>query len=121
MYAGGEPAGAAVPDGGENPGEQLGAGPRNACCYLLFGVVVRVDGDVLDGVTACERPDEEGGPDIRLSYRDGPLLTVECKNVARDKDRHGNAKVDFQRTRAAKGSPARAASISASGQFSTLA
>jgi hypothetical protein len=59
----------------------------------------------VDGVTSCERPDEEGGPDIRLSYRNRPPLTVECKNVAREKDRHGNAKVDFQRTRAAKGDP----------------
>ncbi len=59
----------------------------------------------VDGVTSCERPDEEGGPDIRLSYRKGPPLTVECKNVAREKDRQGNAKVDFQRTRAAKGDP----------------
>jgi len=57
------------------------------------------------GVTSCERPDEDGGPDIRLSYLNGPPLTVECKNVARDKDKNGNAKVDFQRTRAAKGNP----------------
>lgn len=57
------------------------------------------------GVTHCERLDEEGGPDIRVGYRDGPLLTVECKNVARERDREGNPKVDFQRTRAAKGNP----------------
>lgn len=57
------------------------------------------------GVTHCERLDEEGGPDIRVAYRDGPPLTIECKNVARDKDKHGNAKIDFQRTRAAKGNP----------------
>jgi hypothetical protein len=57
------------------------------------------------GVTSCERLDVEGGPDIRLRHRRGPPLTIECKNVARDTDRHGNAKVDFQRTRAAKGNP----------------
>lgn len=57
------------------------------------------------GVTACERLDAEGGPDIRLRYRRGPTLTIECKNVARETDRHGNPKVDFQRTRAAKGNP----------------
>jgi len=32
-------------------------------------------------------------------------LAVECKNVSRDTDRHGNPRVDFQRTRAAKGDP----------------
>jgi hypothetical protein len=56
-------------------------------------------------VTHCERLDEEGGPDLRISYRDGPLLTIECKNVARETDKHGNPKIDFQRTRAAKGNP----------------
>jgi hypothetical protein len=55
------------------------------------------------GVTHCERLDEEGGPDLRISYRGGPLLTIECKNVARATDKHGNPKIDFQRTRAAKG------------------
>jgi hypothetical protein len=57
------------------------------------------------GITRCERLDEEGGPDLAVSFRHGPPLTVECKNVSRDKDRHGNARVDFQRTRAAKGNP----------------
>ncbi|MCX7364275.1 MAG: hypothetical protein NTV97_20885 [Alphaproteobacteria bacterium] len=57
------------------------------------------------GVTHCERLDEEGGPDLRVSYRQGPPLTVECKNVARQTDRFGNPKLDFQRTRAAKGDP----------------
>ena len=57
------------------------------------------------GVTRCERLDEEGGPDLRIAYKGGPALTVECKNVARETDRHGNPKVDFQRTRAAKGDP----------------
>ena len=57
------------------------------------------------GVTHCERLDEEGGPDIRLRYRRGPVLTVECKNVARERDRHGHPRLDFQRTRAAKGNP----------------
>ncbi|WP_395708445.1 hypothetical protein [Reyranella sp.] len=57
------------------------------------------------GVSHCERLDEEGGPDIRLRYRQGPVLTVECKNVARERDRNGNPRLDFQRTRAAKGNP----------------
>ncbi|RAI44765.1 hypothetical protein CH341_07305 [Rhodoplanes roseus] len=57
------------------------------------------------GITHCERLDEEGGPDLKISFCDGPLLTVECKNVARESDRHGLPKIDFQRTRAAKGNP----------------
>lgn len=59
----------------------------------------------VSGVTSCERLDVEGGPDISLRYRRGPPLTVECKNVARDTDKYDNPKVDFQRTRAAKGNP----------------
>jgi hypothetical protein len=57
------------------------------------------------GITHCERLDAEGGPDLRVSYRHGPLLSVECKNVARETDKNGNPKIDFQRTRAAKGNP----------------
>ena len=57
------------------------------------------------GITRCERLDEEGGPDLTVSFRHGPPLAVECKNVSRDTDRHGNPRVDFQRTRAAKGDP----------------
>ncbi|MBI1867479.1 MAG: hypothetical protein HYS06_04190 [Methylocystis sp.] len=59
----------------------------------------------IPGVTHCERLDEEGGPDLRVSFHYGPLLTIECKNVARETDRDGNPKIDFQRTRAAKGNP----------------
>jgi hypothetical protein len=57
------------------------------------------------GVTACERLDEEGGPDLRVSWRDGPPLFLECKNVGRVPDRHGHPRIDFQRTRASKGDP----------------
>lgn len=60
---------------------------------------------LVPGVTHCERLDGEGGPDLRVGYRNGPFLTVECKNVARDTDQLGNPKLDFQRTRAAKGNP----------------
>jgi hypothetical protein len=59
----------------------------------------------IPGITRCERLDEEGGPDLAVSFRHGPPLTVECKNVSRDKDKLGNPRVDFQRTRAAKGNP----------------
>lgn len=57
------------------------------------------------GVTECERLDVEGGPDLRVAWRGGPPLFLECKNVGRMRDRQGNARIDFQRTRASKGDP----------------
>jgi len=57
------------------------------------------------GITRCERLDQEGGPDLAVSFRGGPPLSVECKNVSRDRDKQGNPRIDFQRTRAAKGNP----------------
>lgn len=57
------------------------------------------------GVTSCERLDEEGGPDLRVAWHDGPPLFLECKNVGRARDKAGNARIDFQRTRASKGDP----------------
>lgn len=60
----------------------------------------------LDGVTHCERLDDEGGPDLMIRYRDGPRLTIECKNVLRVLNKTRNLpRIDFQRTRAAKGDP----------------
>lgn len=60
----------------------------------------------LDGVTHCERLDEEGGPDLLIRYREGPKLTVECKNVLRVLNKTRNLpRIDFQRTRAAKNDP----------------
>lgn len=60
---------------------------------------------VTQGVTACERLDEEGGADLRVSWRHGPPLLIECKNVLRKKNREGLPKIDFQRTRASKADP----------------
>jgi hypothetical protein len=57
------------------------------------------------GVTACERLDEEGGADLRVRWRGGPPLLVECKNVLRQRTARGLAKIDFQRTRASKTDP----------------
>jgi hypothetical protein len=60
----------------------------------------------LDGVTKCERLDEEGGPDLLIRYKDGPELTVECKNVLRNLNKTRNLpRIDFQRTRASKTDP----------------
>ncbi|MEO8035498.1 MAG: hypothetical protein ABI837_13765 [Acidobacteriota bacterium] len=59
---------------------------------------------LVDGVTDCERKDDEGGPDIQLRFEGSDLLTVECKNVMR-KMNAGLPHVDFQRTRTSKGDP----------------
>lgn len=59
----------------------------------------------LPEVIECERLDEEGGPDVRLRLRGGEQLTVECKNVLRQKTADGLARVDLQRTRASKSDP----------------
>lgn len=58
------------------------------------------------GMTFCQRLDEEGGPDLRVRYRDGPLLTVECKNVLRELNKTRQLpRIDFQRTRASRQDP----------------
>lgn len=57
------------------------------------------------GVTHCERLDEEGGADLRVRWRDGPPLTIECKNALRQPPKIGLARIDFQRTRASKQDP----------------
>lgn len=58
----------------------------------------------VEGVSECVRVDEEGGPDLRLRYDNVPL-TVECKNVLRQRAANGLARMDLQRTRASKGDP----------------
>jgi hypothetical protein len=45
------------------------------------------------------------GPDLRVRLPEGKELTIECKNVLRKPDREGYARLDFQRTRAAKSDP----------------
>jgi hypothetical protein len=55
------------------------------------------------GVSGCERPNLEGRPDIRLTYRGRGPIYIECKNVLRETTRDGLARVDFQRTRASQG------------------
>ena len=60
---------------------------------------------LIPGVSKCERLDAEGGPDIHLSYRGQPLITIECKNVLRKVDQKGLPRIDFQRTRASKRDP----------------
>lgn len=59
----------------------------------------------LPGVSDCERLDDEGGADVRLRFNGSPYLTVECKNVLRQRTSAGLPRVDFQRTRASRGDP----------------
>lgn len=56
-------------------------------------------------IAECRKLDAEGGPDLAVRLHGGPLLTVECKNVLRRVSAEGNARVDFQRTRASKADP----------------
>lgn len=59
----------------------------------------------LPEVSACERIEEDGQPDLRVRIGAGPPLTIECKNVLRRSRSDGTARVDFQRTRASKSDP----------------
>ncbi len=57
----------------------------------------------LPGVSDCRRIEAEGKPDISLRWKGGAPILVECKNSLRTTYADGRPKVDFQRTRAAKG------------------
>lgn len=59
----------------------------------------------LRGVTECRRLNAEGQPDITLRWKGGAPILIECKNVLRKPSRRGQARVDFQRTRASKEDP----------------
>ncbi len=58
----------------------------------------------LPEIKSCSRLRGDG-PDLRVRLRSGNELTIECKNVLRKIDREGLARLDFQRTRAAKSDP----------------
>ncbi len=55
-------------------------------------------------LTAVTAIDKDGRPDLSLVYKDRPFL-VECKNVLRKPTKDLSPRVDFQKTRAAKGNP----------------
>lgn len=57
------------------------------------------------GVTECQRLDVEGGADVSLRFRGSRPLTLQCKNVLRDRAANGAIRLDFQKTRASKGDP----------------
>ena len=58
----------------------------------------------LPEIHSCARLTGDG-PDLAVRLTDDRELTVECKNVLRKPDRAGLARLDFQRTRAAKSDP----------------
>lgn len=70
------------------------------------------------GVTAVQKINLDGQPDFAIKYRRGPLR-IECKNVSPKKGPHGLPRVDFQKTRAAKGNPC--SRYYAASQFEVLA
>jgi hypothetical protein len=57
------------------------------------------------GVTDCSRMIGDGTTDISLRYHSSRPILVECKNVLRQRNSQGFARVDFQRTRASKNDP----------------
>jgi hypothetical protein len=61
----------------------------------------------IPGMTECEWLEAEGSPDLRVRCKDGPFLTVECKNVLREADKDKLPRLDFQRTRHSKADPCR--------------
>lgn len=56
-------------------------------------------------ITECTALEDDGRPDVRVSLRGGRPLLIECKNVLRRPYADGSYRLDFQRTRAAKGNP----------------
>jgi len=56
-------------------------------------------------ITYCEPINKEGAADLHVRLDDGPLLTIECKNVLRQTDSNNLPRLDFQRTRASKNDP----------------
>jgi hypothetical protein len=59
----------------------------------------------IPGVVECERIERDSGPDVVLRLAKSRQITIECKNVLRSTARGNLAKLDFQRTRAAKADP----------------
>ena len=59
----------------------------------------------VEGVSDCKRLDEEGGPDVSLSFKGSRLVTIQCKNVLRNTLADGTVRLDFQKTRGSKDDP----------------
>lgn len=61
--------------------------------------------EAIEGVSECNRLEVDGKPDISLRWKNSAPILIECKNTLRKTYQDGVAKVDFQKTRAAKGDP----------------
>jgi len=59
----------------------------------------------IPGISDCRRIEEDGKPDVSLSFRGNRPLLIECKNVLRKPYADGSPRLDFQRTRASKKDP----------------
>lgn len=57
------------------------------------------------GVTDLKHSDVEGGPDVLLRFESSQPISIECKNVLRERNAAGTVRMDFQRTRASKADP----------------
>jgi len=116
---------------GQHPLEaQLGLSANEILDVLggSFRLLVAVRGSVAEhhlerqlrvtaGVSDVARLDEDGQPDFELTF-DRRRFRLECKNVLRKQTRLG-PRVDFQKTRAAKGNPC--SRFYAATQFEVLA
>lgn len=56
-------------------------------------------------IVECNQITGEGQPDVEVRLAGGKRILVECKNVLRQTDAAGHARLDFMRTRAAQGNP----------------
>ena len=56
-------------------------------------------------ITDCTPIEEDGRPDMRVTLGSSRPLYIECKNILRRPYADGSYRIDFQRTRAAKGDP----------------
>ncbi|MGJ3265154.1 MAG: hypothetical protein ACFE0R_18170 [Salinarimonas sp.] len=59
----------------------------------------------MPGVVDCRPIDGDGQADLLVHYREAVPFRIECKNVLRQLSAAGLPRLDFQRTRAAKGDP----------------
>jgi len=59
----------------------------------------------LPDITECRAIEEDGRPDVAVSLHGSRPILIECKNTLRRPYSDGMPRVDFQRTRAAKGDP----------------
>lgn len=79
---------------------RLGVAVRGGVAEHHLGTYLRS----LPGVTSVTGIDRDGSPDFEVIYHDRQFL-IECKNVLRKLRPDGKPRVDFQKTRAAKGDP----------------